>query len=96
VLSREEMTRRRDAMECRLYGELPPEAHVGSRWDPPVRFWSDATLCYRVFGGNPPHAPYIYGWTLRFGEGSLPEERATLKRLGFSFSGGRWYKRDEG
>lgn len=51
---------------------------------------AEARVRYRCFGGNPPHAPYRYGWTLRVDRYTTEEERAFLRGAGFRFSGGKW------
>jgi len=46
------------------------------------------------WSGNPPFAPYVYGWTIRFGRHTSPEEKWTLRWYGFWFSGGQWKRSD--
>jgi hypothetical protein len=50
------------------------------------------------FSGNPPHAPYVFGFVIRFRRAGMfgrtrqrsatPEERAWLHTHGYKFSGG--------
>jgi hypothetical protein len=53
--------------------------------------------CFRreLFSGNPPHAPHVHGWVVRFGGRASLEQRAWLKGHGYSFSGGKWCRSDK-
>lgn len=51
-------------------------------------------FCREVFGGNPPHAPRVYGWVVRLGGPPTDAERAWLRSHGYRFSGGAWKRRD--
>lgn len=51
-------------------------------------------LRHVVWSGNPPHAPYAYGWLFKLDRYTTPEERAWLKAHGWRFSGGKWGKPD--
>jgi hypothetical protein len=49
----------------------------------------------KLFSGNPPHAPHVYGWIVRLGGSATPEQRAWLKSHGYCFSGGKWCRAAE-
>ena len=44
--------------------------------------------------GNPPHAPYEYGWVIRIPGYTTPEQRKALRDAGFRFYGGKWGRKD--
>lgn len=50
----------------------------------------------RLFSGNlhAQNAPLYYGWILRLGGPALPAEKSWLKSHGYTFSGGKWCKKD--
>jgi hypothetical protein len=48
----------------------------------------------RIFRGNPPHAPHVWGWRLKLGRPATQAERAWLREHGYAFSGGRWHRED--
>jgi hypothetical protein len=52
--------------------------------------------CFRreLFGGNPPHAPHVYGWVVRLGGLTSPVQRAWLRAHGYRFSGHKWCRAD--
>jgi hypothetical protein len=49
---------------------------------------------HRIFGGNPPVAPYRYGWIIRLGGPATKIEHQWLKLHGYRFSGGKWCRED--
>ncbi len=51
----------------------------------------------RIHSGNPPHAPYVYGWsvdTYILGRHTTEAEKVWLRAHGFSFSGKKWHRPD--
>jgi hypothetical protein len=49
----------------------------------------------RIFSGNPPHAPYVYGWVMDpLGRHTTDAEKQWLRAHGFKFSGGKWHRQD--
>lgn len=50
----------------------------------------------RLFSGNPPFAPRVYGWIIRLGGPATKTERTWLKAHGYAFSGGKWGRPDTG
>ena len=48
----------------------------------------------RLFSGNPPHAPHVYGFTIRFGRYATDDEKRWLRIHGYRFSGGVWARAD--
>lgn len=50
----------------------------------------------RLFSGNPPHAPHVYGWIIRLHRYTTDIEKAWLHAHGYEFSGGKWCRADRG
>lgn len=45
---------------------------------------------FRLFSGNPPLSPHVWGWITVLGRSTTKLERKWLKANGFSFWGGKW------
>jgi hypothetical protein len=47
-----------------------------------------------LLSGNPPIAPYRYGWRITLGGPALREEKAWLHVHRYHFAGGQWWRCD--
>lgn len=74
-------------------GELLEKKRAEVRDMLPDSIPSDS-ISYMIMGGNPPHCPYLWGWSIKSERYTTPNERKALRAAGFVFAGMKWYKHD--